>query len=422
MVLISGVPILFPGQITPLSWHVYWLLLLLLLSWFDILFATIQRLRRHYMLRDGHTLDLYTDIFTPLTSLHFVFFILLIVAIWVSSDQISSLYTAGYLVFALALHRSLLRLPGIKDYPLGIFSIFTVCGLGLALITPFILIWRAEMRMLPHAILAPFMNLQGIISGTVHPNVVAGALILIIPVSFAVLLQSRWHLSRFFTMFQLVATTTMAAAVILTQSRGGLLGLSAAILLICFLLLPRTTIWLALLIVLFVAGSYIFGDWIKSVWLARQESLYQDVMSRFQIWQVSIIAIIDFPLTGIGIGTFTTVIPLLYPLSFSIESYPHAHNLFLQIGLDLGIPGLTVYVALLTNLFAMIFVTFWKTPRHSSIRTLAIGSMASLVAMLIHGMVDAVTWGTKLSFFPWILFALITQMFLLAQKPTHKFR
>jgi len=37
------------------------------------------------------------------------------------------------------------------------------------------------------------------------------------------------------------------------------------------------------------------------------------------------------------------------------------------------------------------------------------------VGMLVHGLLDAVTWGTKLAFVPWILFALITQLFLYTQ-------
>jgi hypothetical protein len=50
------------------------------------------------------------------------------------------------------------------------------------------------------------------------------------------------------------------------------------------------------------------------------------------------------------------------------------------------------------------------------VHTLAIGAAGSLAGMLIHGLLDAVTWGTKLSFLPWLLFALITQLFLQVQE------
>jgi len=132
---------------------------------------------------------------------------------------------------------------------------------------------------------------------------------------------------------------------------------------------------------------------------------------RIYIWTLSMNAFHDFFLTGIGIGTFRTVIPFLFPMHVSIEGFPHAHNLFLQIGIDLGLPGLIAYIALLINLFVMLAATLrskWITPLH---RTLAIGATGSLVAMLVHGLLDAVTWGTKLAFIPWLLFALITLLF-----------
>jgi len=36
---------------------------------------------------------------------------------------------------------------------------------------------------------------------------------------------------------------------------------------------------------------------------------------------------------------------------------------------------------------------------------LAAGVTAGLIAMIVHGLVDAVAWGTKLAFIPWLLYA-----------------
>jgi len=63
----------------------------------------------------------------------------------------------------------------------------------------------------------------------------------------------------------------------------------------------------------------------------------------------------------------------------------------------------------------MLIVTLRSQYTTALHRTLAIGATGSLVGMLVHGLLDAVTWGTKLAFVPWVLFALITQLFLATQ-------
>jgi O-antigen ligase len=50
------------------------------------------------------------------------------------------------------------------------------------------------------------------------------------------------------------------------------------------------------------------------------------------------------------------VVPVLYPL-FTVpldSDIAHAHNIFLQTALDLGIPGLVAYLALLIEIWGII--------------------------------------------------------------------
>ena len=65
------------------------------------------------------------------------------------------------------------------------------------------------------------------------------------------------------------------------------------------------------------------------------------VAGRIEIWNRAIYMLRDFPLTGIGMGSFTQIADALYPFSIaSPGTIFHAHNLFLQVGVDLGIPGI----------------------------------------------------------------------------------
>jgi putative inorganic carbon (HCO3(-)) transporter len=73
--------------------------------------------------------------------------------------------------------------------------------------------------------------------------------------------------------------------------------------------------------------------------------------------------------------------------------------------MDLGWPGLTAYVAMLISVI-FVLVRVYRRSGDPVRRMLAVGILGSVVAMLVHGISDAVTWGTKLSFLPWMLFAL----------------
>jgi len=45
--------------------------------------------------------------------------------------------------------------------------------------------------------------------------------------------------------------------------------------------------------------------------------------------------------------------------------------------------------------------------RHNENWALTAGAFAAIVGTQVHGLLDAVTWGTKLAFLPWICLALI---------------
>ncbi len=150
----------------------------------------------------------------------------------------------------------------------------------------------------------------------------------------------------------------------------------------------------------------------------RRSSGRDGTSFRVEMWTNSLYALSDFVFTGIGIGTFRQVMPLLYPfllISPDNASFVHAHNLYLQIGLDLGLPGLVAWLALIINVFALLIPVLRRRDRILQ-WTLASGVLGGLVAMLVHGFLDAVTWGTKLAFYPWLLIALAVLLGLQLQQ------
>jgi len=129
---------------------------------------------------------------------------------------------------------------------------------------------------------------------------------------------------------------------------------------------------------------------------------------RVELWSRALYAIADFPFTGTGMNMFRRVVWLLYPL-FVIppgQDIGHAHNAFLQVALDLGLPGLICYLALL----GATLVVGWQSYRQSCHRVTRMAVLGGTVGLAVHavwGMVDAVALGAKQGFLWWAMLALI---------------
>jgi putative inorganic carbon (HCO3(-)) transporter len=126
------------------------------------------------------------------------------------------------------------------------------------------------------------------------------------------------------------------------------------------------------------------------------------------IWTRAIVQINAFPLTGIGMGTFAQVSRALYPaFVFSAGEVPHAHNLFLQIAVDLGLPGLAAWLVMAWVIARSAWQVYRAGRRAAGwLAGLGAGLLAVQVALVIHGVVDAATWGTRPAVMVWGIWGL----------------
>lgn len=248
--------------------------------------------------------------------------------------------------------------------------------------------------------------------GGFHPNEVGGTLILFIPLALSLLLamvHSRWLLTASLSLILLITVLTF----VLTQSRSAFFGLSVALLALGAI----KNRWLRLIFGLAVVVSIIllwhFG-------IERVGHLVLDVgeetvavgtltfAGRMEVWQRAIYMIQDFPYTGIGLNTFDLVANVMYPF-FLIgpeAQVIHAHNNFLQVGVDLGIPGLVACLSLLTTFTLMA----WRVYRHSNdrvLQALAAGLLCGMLAHQVYGLTDAITLGAKPGIALWAMMGLM---------------
>jgi hypothetical protein len=99
-----------------------------------------------------------------------------------------------------------------------------LAGLGLALIAPFSVQWSAgKLPFIPASLYSRFTLL---VSDTVHPNVLAGSVIILLPIPLGLLLFDWAQLRRPYRLLAALALLVMVAVLILTLSRGSWVALA----------------------------------------------------------------------------------------------------------------------------------------------------------------------------------------------------
>lgn len=233
-----------------------------------------------------------------------------------------------------------------------------------------------------------------------EPNPMAAYLEMTVPIigALAVWSLSRHGLRSLSTIVLFGVAGIGSAALVLTQSRGGLLGAGAAALVVALLLGRRwrvtalaTMAVVGLLIAVtpvgrsaserLVSSFTSFGSQVETT------SSTWAVQERVAHWKAGLQMLEDHPFSGIGAGNFnanfreeTVVWRFRIPRG-------HAHNDLIQMGAQAGYPGLIAYIAVLFTAGARLI----RAARGSELtqeRALAIGALGVLTAVIVHGQFD----------------------------------
>lgn len=286
----------------------------------------------------------------------------------------------------------------------------------------------------PWSTLPPIQGLAA--SGSFNPNRVAGVAAPAVPLVFALLIGTLrprrstvggW-LGWFFTKgFSLLALLFLSGALLLTQSRGALLAVGCATVIILPFLGRRGLVLFSGLIVLMVTALFQLDSTHLQQFLVLDTSgnlhngnlhngglislLLQDrnINGRWILWQRAFHGIADAPLTGMGLGAFEEVSQQPYPQLVGYVPDPdmsHVHNIILQQGVDFGLPGIIVFVALLALMALLLVQLARNSPKNSPLRTWSVGLLGTYIAYFVYNMFDALTLGSRPSVIVWLLFGL----------------
>jgi O-antigen ligase len=392
-VLLLALPLTLPGYFLPMR-YTPTLILLLFVAWplrVWIAWYCGQTLRQPLLLPVGGIL------------------LALLVSLAVAIDLRLAWLMAGHLALGVALCLALIYWPPAQRWPTLVAGAIIGVALLLSILGP---------PLMDNAIHSPraaafFAQFTPLVQGwheSLNANILAGGLLLAIPLLVALALApwdaGWWQVGGLLRTSLLLGLVWWLIQVLtLTDSRGALLATAVSLLLLVVLRWPKLTGPVLVLLFFGLVWLLLHDPWTQLNGIMAN-GMAHDYNSRVEIWARSGRAFRSHWLTGIGIGGFVPlVIEQMAPVRFLLSTQvTHAHNLVLQVGVDLGLLGLLSYVGCMGVSVAGC-VRVWRDGQGWS-RALASGVLAALVALNVHGLLDAPLWNSKLAFLPWLLFAL----------------
>jgi O-antigen ligase len=185
--------------------------------------------------------------------------------------------------------------------------------------------------------------------------------------------------------------------ILLSESRGAYLGLLAMGILSTMLVGRSLRSVLVILVVASLAIPLVGASVRKEFMTMFGDQLDDSAASRTQLWRAAYRTMMDHPLLGVGPENFAVVsedylrgVRELH----GVEAGRAAHNLYLQIGADCGIPGL----ALLLLFYFRALNAFWRFIRRTRDRMFVIdpmvatattGALVGIIGFLIHSIFSA---------------------------------
>lgn len=196
-----------------------------------------------------------------------------------------------------------------------------------------------------------------------------------------------------------IMLVVMVIALVLTRSRMGNAAFFSAMLLVGLItvVLARKTAptTIGLITSLIVIDVLVVGGWVgleKVVQRVQETAMTteaggqeESVEARTEAARLALGLVQDFPLMGTGGGSFYNTFPRYR--SPRTGYFDHAHNDFVEVASDFGLPGLAI-------LGSLVALTLWTAlrilaRRKSDLpRGVAFGVAMSIVALLIHSSVD----------------------------------
>lgn len=234
-----------------------------------------------------------------------------------------------------------------------------------------------------------------------NPNLLAGFLVSIMAVAAGLGFNSRRTVGK---MAYLGLVLALGACLVLTYSRGAWISVFAVIA-VFGLLYNRKIFWLLALLpaAVMMIGHEVFLERLLSIMNPTDTSS----TLRLALWESTVAMIADKPLLGIGWGAYWMVYPEydFFILDAGTKIF-HAHNMYLHIAAETGIPGLIAFLAILGGHARSAFLLA-RREKGGWTAGFMLGVFAALLAIAVGGFTDYVLYSIQMSMLFWLLNALV---------------
>jgi O-antigen ligase len=233
------------------------------------------------------------------------------------------------------------------------------------------------------------------------PHMFSFYLGLIIPLVLAFLIFKKKY-----NIFLFIILTILISSILLSFSRGGYLGmfagLSSVIILSWKFLIPKMKAVIFLIIFVGIVSVFIpqnpIANRINSIINLEEGSN----VGRLIIWRQSADVFRDHPLTGIGIGNYSSYL-------FPEEKYRipiYAHNTYLDIASEMGIFALIAWIGIFLSCFWQLFKIIKKTA-DKNLRIISIGLFGGLIWFSVHCFFETPIYSPQILAMLMIIFGII---------------
>ncbi len=254
----------------------------------------------------------------------------------------------------------------------------------------------------------PYLKEFGPVISTIgQKNWTSNYLALIFPIMFSYFLLEKLKRKK---IFYFVALSIVYATLMICQSRGIWISISLTLIFAIFIILKFNLLktfqenkkWLITLLFTFLIITFIYSTdnpLNKSAITVTERAIStfdeQDpsINARLLMWRTTFEMIKDKPLFGSGIGTFKMNY-LDYQAEFLqdnpsyIKYWAHAgeaHNEYLQIGAELGIIGLGIFLSIIFIFYNLILKYLKKESRDNE-KIIVFGLLMGITCFLIHSL------------------------------------
>ncbi len=234
-----------------------------------------------------------------------------------------------------------------------------------------------------------------------NPNDFAEVILIFVPFYFAMAFNAKRTITKL--LFLAMAVPPLLS-MLLTLARGAWVAIALAAVVYVFFQEKRLIpvgILLAVAAVPFLPHSILMR--LKSFNMA--DSSFK---TRIDVWQTVIPILKDYWFTGLGLGNDTLIrISKNYHIFVVKGSIPsHSHNLYLQLWLETGFPGIMTFLAFILTTVKKSIRTLTHTG-DKVVKNILIAGLASLTGLLANGMIEYVWFDRRVMLFFWAAVGII---------------